>query len=539
MKKENLAVFLIFLCIALIIFFPTRQAGFVTDFYGWQDKFNDQSIFGFINTFGWHANQQFSVLFFYILYSLFGTSGFGWYACFSLLHSLNAFLLFLIFNRLLLRLESQQSKSIAVTGALLFLLSPYNAEVLVWKVCLLYLLSSFLILMILWQLLNFLESKNKKYVWVICILFFLALFTFEISLVTPALIFIMILIWNPAFLKNKKLLGHGASLIIPCILLIALYFLANKMILNEWIGHYGAPVHLNFSYKEVISKYFKYFIKYLLFFRFWNYTIQMKVFSFLESNAGIAFFVSLIIGLGISGILFFRRLPNRIRLTALCASMFFISLTPVITLYMVSLLYGENDRYGYLASMFFCMMLVLIFSFFKRKIYYVASAVMLSISLYFLIQINTYWVTNNQIYYSLLNDFRWYDKAEVIVLNIPDNYRGLYMYRIYNEPSALKEGLELIRKKPFKGKMADISEYNMMTHTDGVHVKADSANNLTVTFNQWGNWWWREGIGASDYHTDFYSVHFDGQSYHLHLKNIDPNHVIIYQDGDKWKEAGI
>jgi hypothetical protein len=52
----------------------------------------------------------------------------------------------------------------------------------------------------------------------------------------------------------------------------------------------------------------------------------------------------------------------------------------------------------------------------------------------------------------LLNNFHWYDKDEVIILNIPDNYRGLYMFRIYHQPSGLKEGLDLIRKEPYTGK---------------------------------------------------------------------------------------
>ncbi len=124
-----------------------------------------------------------------------------------------------------------------------------------------------------------------------------------------------------------------------------------------------------------------------------------------------------------------------------------------------------------------------------------------------------------------------------MILNIPDNYQGLYMYRIYNEPSGFKEALALIRKKPFNGQMREVTQFNMMAKDQGVHVTVDSINNLTVTFNQYGNWWWWEGIGISDYENEHYKVDFEGNAYHLLLKSLKPNSAIIYQVGDKWEQV--
>src|SRR5678815_6014516 len=93
-------IFLFFSILVLALYFPARQAGFVTDFYGWQEKFNSSSYAGVFNTFGWHANQQVAVFFMYTFYLLFGVSGWGWYIGFSLLHALNGLLAFKFFKRL-------------------------------------------------------------------------------------------------------------------------------------------------------------------------------------------------------------------------------------------------------------------------------------------------------------------------------------------------------------------------------------------------------------------------------------------------------
>jgi hypothetical protein len=535
MKPRDCFLFLFYLLLVLIFYFPTRQAGFVTDFYGWQEKFIDGSFKDVLHTFGWHANQQVSVFFFYILYSLFDVNGWGWYLTFSLLHALNGWMCYELFRRLFVKFSLKNSSVCAFIGTLLFLFSPYQAEVLVWRVCIHYLLSAFCILFVLSQTVNFLETGNKKYLWWIQGVFFISLFTLEITLITPVLIIVFVLFWNTTVEKRTPL-NSLAILAIPQFLFIGSYFLLNKLLLGEWVGHYGAATHFNISFHDIFSNYFRYFIKYLFFTRYFDHPVKMKIFGVAENSVGIYLLLTLFVLLFITGIVFYRRLSKRLRMAGLSLLLFFAALTPVITLYMVTLMYGENDRYGYLASIFFWMMISVLLGGLSRKFYYPLATILLGVSVFLLLKTNNWWAEDSRIYNSLLNDFRWYDKDEVIVLNIPDNYRGLYMFRIYNEPSGLKEGLEFIRKKPFNGEMHEVTQWNMMNPGEGVSVVADSINHLTVTLNQWGNWWWWEGIGNSDYENEKYKVRFDGNSYHLQLKSLKQNHAIIYQVGDKWKE---
>ncbi|MEO6168523.1 MAG: hypothetical protein ABIO46_13340 [Chitinophagales bacterium] len=536
MKQNNFLVFVYFTVLVLAFYFPTRQAGFVTDFCGWQEKFDQGSYLDIFTTFGWHANQQVAAFFFFSVYKIFGTNGWGWYLVFSLLHGANGWLAYRLFNRLLEKYTVRPAQLIALTGSVLFLLSPYNAEVLVWRVCIHYLLATFFMLLLLLRSISFLETGHTKYLWQVHGLFLLSLFTLEIALATPALSFIIAVIWMMDSTSLKISYKRLTLLLAPQFVLIVFFFVLNKFLLNEWVGHYGAAVHLNINFVDIASKYFKYLLKYLLFFRFWDYSFQMKIFSFIESTVFLYVMYGVLVAAFLFGIVSFRKIKVQLKLISMSALLFFAALTPVITLYMVTLLYGENDRYGYLAAVFFWMMMALLFSLLPKKFFYGIAAATVVITVFFLLKINGWWAENDRIYKSLLNDFRWYDKEEVVVLNIPDNYRGLYMFRIYNEPSGLKEGLALIRKKPFMGDMHEVTQYNMMTPTDAVSVKADSLHQLKVTLSQWGNWWWWEGRGNADFDNVHYKVRFNGITYQLQFKSLKPNHAIIYQVGDRWKE---
>jgi hypothetical protein len=105
----------------------------------------------------------------------------------------------------------------------------------------------------------------------------------------------------------------------------------------------------------------------------------------------------------------------------------------------------------------------------------------------------------------------------------------------------LKEDLALTKKKPFAGNIREVAYYNAVTGTDGVTAEVDTAAHaIKVTFKQWGNWWWRNGIGASDYENETWRVDFQGQFYYLYLKKeLPPNTVFIYWDGTALKELRI
>jgi hypothetical protein len=110
------------------------------------------------------------------------------------------------------------------------------------------------------------------------------------------------------------------------------------------------------------------------------------------------------------------------------------------------------------------------------------------------------------------------------------------MASIYGEPSGIDEIIDYQTPNPNNGLMYDVFQYNMTSPDDGVHVEQTGPLQLKVTFNQWGNWWHRNGIGASSYENEYYKAETLDFPYLLTFKQFPEGSVIIYQVGKEWKE---
>lgn len=533
--KKNYPVLLLFIVSGLVFYYPTRHAGFAMDFISWERHFIHDPMADVLICFGYSAQQQVSLFLFYLMYHLFHLNGVYWYLVFTTMHAVNAWLLFILFQKIFLRFQIPGASITSLAGALLFFLCPYQAEVVVWKVCFQYLLTGAFMLLISLCTVSYLGSGKSRYLYFIVLFFALALFSFEWALVIPLLSAVIAIAWNmndaQKDWRKKTFYVVGVQLIF-----FPAYLLLNKARFGSWVGHYGQNVHLHFDFYQVVSTTLKYVVKYLFFLRDFSYSVKTPVFNFFDQHSvALILFIMGVLSF-ILMIIFYRKISIRARVAGFCLLLFLISLIPVINLYMSTLLQSENDRYGYFASMFFFMMLALLIFSLHRFIRYTLVMTWLIISVVLLVRMSFLWMHAGEVFSGLIKDFRWYDKKEVIILNIPDSYHGIWMFRIINAPTGFAECLDLIRHESYTGKMIDVAQYNMMHPSDGVSVQADSLRQLHVQFNQGGNWWWRNGMGAGDYETEDFKVHFEW-AYTLMMKNDNPDRVFIYQVEDKWKEV--
>lgn len=533
--------FLLFFVLTLVMYHPAREAGFVTDWLGWQQEYDAGSWKDVLNCFGYKGMQQVTQAVMYGLYRMFGTDGVSWYIIFSLLHAVNAWLLSGLFRRMFVRLGITRATTISLVGALLFLLCPYQAEVLIWRACVHYLLSAGFILLCLHGVMNYLDTRKRVWLGIAALIFFISLFTLEIVLVTPILAICLVFVWQrmaPETPVFRPVLPVALALF-PFWLV---FFVMNKVVLGTWIGHYGADTHLHFQWIETLSRFLKYFVKHVFFARYFRHEYKELVFGFLEKPAVVITGIGICLALAAYGIIFIKKTAARWIVAGMALAMFFISLAPVVTLYMLTLLHGENDRYGYVASMFLGITLALLFSFLKTQYRWLCWGIWISISVFYLHRTVQWWAVALAQKQQVLESFDWYEAKDIIVLNLPENIEGIHTFRIIGDDlSALKEDLALTKKKPFAGNIREVAYYNAVTGTDGVSAEVDTtANAIKVTFKQWGNWWWRNGIGASDYENETWRVDFQGQFYYLYLKKeLPPNTVFIYWDGKEFLELRI
>jgi hypothetical protein len=87
------------------------------------------------------------------------------------------------------------------------------------------------------------------------------------------------------------------------------------------------------------------------------------------------------------------------------------------------MLLSENDRYGYIPSMFFFMGFSLLLFRFPPDLFFAGARIPVNF-IGLLIYTTSVWTSANKVYEGLISDFRWYGKKQVYILNIPDNYQG-------------------------------------------------------------------------------------------------------------------
>ncbi len=534
--KRRSYVAVLFMIISLASFYPARFAGLIYDFIGWQRAYDAGSWTDILNCFGYQAHHQVLHFFFYTAYQLFDTNAILWYLLFSLMHGVNSYLLYLFLNHLLKEVGVDKTLLLSFLGALVFALHPLNVEVVVWKACIHYLLSVGFLLGICLLYLSDLRNPLPKKRYAIYGLYAISLFTLELSFVFPILAGLLILFMSLAR-KDWSILFKGLKQIVaPLFGLLFLYLILNKLTLESWVGHYGEDVHLNFNPLAIVANEFKYLVKHLFLLRYAPHSTKALIFD--SMNIPFVSFHLMLVGMVILIIWLFRakKISAHLNLAFLGLFGFFVSILPIANIYFYFLLWSPNDRYGYVASIFLIIMIIGLLIYLPKWLRIVVLSAFLILNVYIQQKLINNWKVSEEVYMSLAEDFRWYDDDNVIILNLPDNYKGIFMYSIINEPTGLKEVLEYRLRKKYDGNMYDGLMYNLHTKDDGVKVEQTGPSQLKIEFTQWGNWWWRNGIGASNYENEIFKVTNNGHHYLLDLKVPHEDFTFIYQLGSKWKE---
>ncbi len=543
----------LFLVLVHLLYARTWQAGFVSDFTGFLHRIDGASLQGVWDCFGFPALHQVTNFFLFCFVKWFGVGGIGWYFVSTSLHVANAFLGFVLAKKIFEKFGHEHPETPAFIASLLFLLSPYQVEVVVWRVCFNFLFCTLTMLgsLLLWV--KYCEAKQRNHLLWSLGLFVVALFTFELAVALPFVLAAMYFLSLPkatsasrgpevAFSDDKgkkKVIKHKWFLPLVYFIPLIAYFLLNKLLLGGWAGHYGEATHLNFDLRLIASNCLKYLSKYLLWWREWPHNEKEALVLFFEKPvvawSGLAVFALTLAGYGT-----LPALGQKLRLVGHAWLLFFLALAPVANLYVAYILHGENDRYGYFASLFFCIGLVAVFCLFPRLLRNGLFLLWLASSVFFTHKMTERWQVANCITAGLLSDFRWQEASEVYVLASPDNYEGIPIFKDFSrENLAIKHALKYLADKPAKGSFYQVAQFNLTTSEDGFTARRDDdIGHFHLQFHQWGNWWWRYGMGLGDYQTEQYRFRTDGNGCRVELKHWPPKEraVFIVAQGNRWEE---
>ncbi len=536
-KNKTTRLYLFFFLLIVLFYWDTRDAGFVTDFLGWQHNFDNNSFWQILHPAktGIKSFYHLTHLQMYVLSSLFGTWGLPWFLIFAALFALNGLFVFLLFDKLFTLFDLKNGSEISFIAVLCFLLSPFQAEVMVWRASFHYFTAFAMMLGYLLLLLKYLQKADIRYVIGANLMLACSVFALEFFYFTPFLSAILILFWrlNAAQIPNlKKTL---ISFVLIPLSILCLYFVAYKLTYGKWVAHYGIDAHKNILSPESFATYAKYIVKHLFFIRYLPNTEKVAFFGYFDKP--LVSWTGLILALtaGISGLVFFKKMTIKSRFIYFNFVFYSLLIAPVITFYFVAGMYNENDRYGYMASPFLFMGVTLALSGLKKPIFRGLMAIFICFNLFFLIKTTQLWFQSERVMTHLMKNYRWWDSDEVLSLNSPDSFEGMYLFRIWDSDSGIPEALEAFTHRKVNFTVFDVQRYNMLTGSDGVHVRVNTPDSLTVSFNQFGTWWWRE----SNYETPQYIVRDGVGNYTLKLKPTTKKRAIIFQVGWDWKEVDL
>jgi hypothetical protein len=85
--------------------------------------------------------------------------------------------------------------------------------------------------------------------------------------------------------------------------------------------------------------------------------------------------------------------------------------------------------------------------------------------------------------------------------------------------------------------MYDVFQYNMTDLNNDFIVTKEAEDKIKVEFAQWGNWWWRNGIGGEKYSTEEYQAWQEGKFYYVVFKKPLDDAQVLYYTPSGWKEV--
>ncbi|MFI5196116.1 MAG: hypothetical protein ACHQD8_03435 [Chitinophagales bacterium] len=539
-KPFNTGLLFCFLWVLMFtLYFPAAKAGFVTDFTGWLDQVKNHSFSEYINrtNFKTRSLYQFTQLATYLCYKLFGINAWLWHLLFITLHTINATLIYQFTRRLLDDTGVDNSATISFTGVLLFCVSPYISEVIVWEPAFHYLQGLLLIMVIMVWVQRFVHTGAKKYVWWACILYFLSLFSLEVFYITPWLVLTLGLFYRYNTSSGKKIFYKVvAYFFIPMLLLFFMRMGAYRLAYGDWVSRIGSDTVAKVQI-ESFGKPVKYLFHLLFLGRFFPNGVKENVYAFCDSVRCIVVFYSIIALICAYIVARFRVMGGKAKVLSLLFTWTLITLALLIPLWFNNMLLVIQDRYTYFTSPFLYMLPAILVSFISLQYLRIGIiAVYVLINLRFAIKVNRYWGKSYRVNHGLLYNLPDPGNKIVILLNLPESMNGIPMIGAGRESEYTQMHNLLLPGKKISNTL-DVLSYNMLTPDDGAHATVINDSMVKVTLNQWGTWWWYEGKGGYSYENSDYKLNVidPGHFYELTLKKPAQQYLLLYEVGDQWK----
>ena len=410
-----------------------------------------------------------------------GTRPLGFHLANVTLHSLNAFLTYILSFRLVqnLSLSERRKLLISLGAGFLFLLHPSHTETVSWISGRVDLIATFFCLACLISFAIYEKTRRTLHLALSFLAFALALLSKESAICLPFLLLIIGLALGEER-RDKESIKRLLKVLALFMLILLVFVAVRSAFIGALVGGYGAAEHLNFSPGWLRVRLLQASLRSIL----PALPSQWSLFLFkpLQSRTFgiIALLVSAITAISI---ITRRQMYARVErheqngfLLALLL-MFLFSLLPVINL-RLSLYDTQGERFVYLPTIFTCLALSYLSAILvrNRRVWMVILICWLGFYTAALYHTNQRWRDAAQVSRTVLEDLS--DSAthdRILIINTPDNLNGVHLYR-----NGLPEALVYFQHQRVFKQVETVAYQNFQSVADEVTTIADG-NLLTVS----------------------------------------------------------
>lgn len=395
-RFNNIAVFIFLTLIGLVFYFPILNTPFFSDDFNVLTRVANGDLMakGFLRPL-----SDFSI---YLDYLIWKNNAFGFHLTSVVIHIITTFLLFLFAQKILKYLINEEGiKMVAFWIALLFLIYPFHNETIVWIV------GRGILLATTFAILSSLLYINGKGWQLLAssILFFVGLLGYESIVCLPLLLFL--LDWLVIMKNFRASLLKSLFTLIPLVVYLGLKVIFAGGIIGGDGYYTNKPGAMGFlmNFFRLIER---------------SFVCPLKEFK-------VAIICISLIVLFIVVVVAIKLDKSAKRKVVVAGLLFLISLLPV-TIVGIDTHDTEGERFLYFPSVFLCLFVVLLFYKAFRKWHSIMLAVTSVYYLVFLDINNNNWIVAGKVIESIANDMAS-ERRKVLILDLPDNYRGAFIFR--------------------------------------------------------------------------------------------------------------
>jgi hypothetical protein len=387
-------------------------------------------------------------------FSVWGLNPVGYHLTNVLLHTLNAALIGALTAALLRALGSEATRPAPALAAVAFLALPSHTESVTWISGRADLLASLFMLLALLSHLTFLDTRRHRFRMFSLAAFSLALLSKESAVAFPAVVAVLTLALTR---RPRIVLSSTASLLG----VLAGYAILRRLLLGHFVAGYGTDAHLAWNAERVVLHIAAASARVLLpplpspvvdlLARNW----YMSPRRWLGLSVGASVLVVLVVALFRT-----RSSGTNWQLSVALVASFWLSL-PLLGRLEVSLADTQGERFLYFPSVFVVTAIVCFAAHIPRhsRLVTIGIGAWILASSVALWQLNATWAAAGGLSDSLATETATLAEGGVVVVtNVPDNYRGAYVFRngfaeaitIFRHPVPPVERVDVLSTHPIR-----------------------------------------------------------------------------------------